>query len=129
MTLKYKAVKVAEAGVSGGGEARWVARLTKRNTVDLDQIAEIIVNRSSLSRGDILAVITSLTEVTTELLLNNNTVQLGELGTYSLHIKARPVVAPDKVTASTIKSTSVAYRASPAMKKRMKSAQFTRRLG
>ena len=117
-----------EAGVAGGGQPRYVARLTRRQHVGLDEISEIIVTRSRLSRADIMAVVTSLAEVTAELLLDNHTVQLGELGTYSLHIKAVPVDAPEKVTATTIKSTSLAYRASPAMKKRLRSPAFTRRV-
>jgi predicted histone-like DNA-binding protein len=128
MSLQYKAVKITEAGVAGGGNEHYVARLTRRQSIDVSEIAEMIARRSSFGRADIVGVITALTEITGELLLENKTVQLGDLGTYSLHVKATPVDAPEKVVASTIKSLSISFRASPVLKKKMKASRYTRKV-
>lgn len=128
MTLTYKAVRLTQAGVAGGGNNNYMARLTNRKTIQLSELSNMISRRSTLSKADIAGVVTALAELTGELLLENNTIQMGDLGTFSLHLKASPVATPEQVNPTTFKQLSLVFRASTVLKDRIKTARYTRRL-
>ncbi len=97
MNVKYKIVKQSQPGVKGGGTYCYCARACNRGHKNPDDISKILSQRTTLSAADIYVVIVGLTDLMPELLLQNNTVELGMLGTLSLSLKSRQEELPEKV--------------------------------
>jgi len=96
--------------------------------MDLEAISKIISRRSSLSPGDIQHVLTALTELVPELLVNNQTVHLGDLGTISLHLRSRGENSPKAVTSRSITDVRAAFRAGRKLKKGLTDARFVKKV-
>jgi len=111
--------------VKRGGEYRYYPWIYERKKMEIHQLAERISNFSSLSRGDIYAVLIALTDELPNLLLDNYSVQLGEFGTFSLHASGLPSDIPRQVNAKKIKGVKVAFRPGKRIKKKIKGAKFT----
>ena len=123
MTLKYKAVrhKLPQQG------DKYYARACKRQKVTLDELAVLISRNSSASRADVVMVLTALTDLVPSLLLQNNSVQLGELGTVSLHLNSRGEATEEEVTWRSIKDVRVQFRASTIFKKQLRNLHYEKR--
>ncbi len=80
-----------------------VTRLTTRAVEDL------IVEKTSLSRGDVRHAITSLAEVIRWGVANGLMVELGDLGTFKVDASARQVLSGEEVKASTLKRTVLRF--------------------
>ena len=126
MTLKYKVVQQATPGKKGGGTYKYYARACNRTKRDLKYLASILSKRSSLSPGDIVSVLTELTILVPELLMENNTVQLGDLGTISLHLKSEGHQNEKDVTWRSIQETKVQFRAGIEFKRAIQDLHFER---
>jgi len=128
MTIKYKIIKTSQPGVKGGGKYSYQARITNRRKVNLVEIAGIISDRCTLRRSDVTGVLTELTELIPQLLLENCGIQLGDFGTFSLHAGSKPSETPEKVNETKITGLRVAFRPGKMVKKELQLAKFSRRL-
>ncbi len=126
MTIKYKAVQSSEPGVKGGGNYKFYPRIYARSKLNLREISKIISSRSTLHPADILATLTALVEVIPELLLLNNTIELGDLGIFSLHIKGLAADSPYKLNSKSIKEVKIAFRPGKYVKQKLGGASFTK---
>lgn len=96
------------------GTQKYYATLTYDGMISTDTIVKRIVDRSSLSEGDIRSCIVEFFNTITEELLENHSVKLDGLGVFSLTMNSRPAETADKVTADNIKKIRVQFR--PASK-------------
>lgn len=124
MTVKYKLIKQASPGVKGGGDYKYYVRACEREKVQLDEIARILSQRSSLSRSDIVATLIGFVDLIPELLLDNRSVELDELGIFSLHMKSIPSDTPRVDSFRLIKSVQIGFRPSVKLKKAVRNPQF-----
>ncbi|TAJ11610.1 hypothetical protein DMA11_16275 [Marinilabiliaceae bacterium JC017] len=120
MAIKYKTIRQATPGKQGGGTYRYYARACEREKKEIKYLAKIIAQRSSLSESDVKAVLDELTSVVPRLLLDNNTVQLGDFGTLSLHLNSRGEATTEDVSWRSIKDVKVQFRAGLELKKQIK---------
>ena len=127
MAIKYKVIQQEMTIKSGEQVPRYYARACDRSRMDLEAISKIISQRSSLSPGDIQHVLTALTELVPELLVNNQTVHLGDLGTISLHLRSRGEDSPKAVTSRSITDVRAAFRAGRKLKKGLSDARFVKK--
>ncbi len=72
------------------GYKKWYARAVWMGTVTEDDLARKIQQRCTLTRADILAVLSELQEVMKEELGNSNRVKLSYLGTFKLGMNCSP---------------------------------------
>lgn len=126
MTVKYKVIRMAQPGVTGGGSYQYYPRVHQRSKIKLKELSQIISRRCALHSADILATLTALVEEIPELLLDNYSVELGELGIFSLHIKGLPSSTPEQVTKTNITEVKMAFRPSPLIKDKLLLAQFSK---
>jgi len=98
---------------------KFYARACNRHKVTLDDLATMISRNSSASRADVFMVLTSLTDLVPSLLLQNNMVQLGDLGTISLHLNSKGELCEQAVTWRSITRVRVRLRASLLFKKKL----------
>ncbi|MBQ0074277.1 MAG: HU family DNA-binding protein [Prevotella sp.] len=70
-----------------GSAKLWYGRAVHPSTVNLDKLADRIQRQCSMTKGDVLAVLTELVTVMKDELQNSNKVKLDGLGTFAIGIK------------------------------------------
>lgn len=126
MPIHYKTVKKAEAGVKGGGRFRYHAAATKRKIVDSHDLSRMLANRCTLSRADVTAVLTGLSELMCELLCDGKSVHFDDIGIFSTSLVSELKDSPEEVKESSISGVRVQFRANKELKKQLKKAKFKR---
>jgi len=122
MALKYKAVRHQLPQQAD----KYYARACNRHLVTLDDLAALISRNSSASRADVVLVLTALTDLVPALLVQNNSVQLGELGTVSLHLNSKGEATEEEVNHRSVKEVRVHFRAGLKFKRQLKDLHFER---
>ncbi|PTN07259.1 hypothetical protein [Mangrovibacterium marinum] len=126
MSVKYRIVKQSRPGVKGGGQYKYYARACERRKIDLDGLADKLEKQSSLSRGDIVATLVGLVDLIPDLLLHNNSIELGELGILSLNLKSEGAPEPRTDGYRLIKGTEISFRPSTKMKRALRMADYSK---
>ncbi len=72
------------------GYKKWYARAVWMGTKTIDDLAKVIEGRCTVTRGDILAVISELVVAMKEELQNSNRVKIRDLGTFKLGMSCSP---------------------------------------
>lgn len=126
MTVNYRLIQQATPGVKGGGQYKYYARACDRQKASIDDLADLMVRRSSLSHGDILSTLYELAHIIPELLLENRTVELGELGTFSLNLKSVGADQPRVDGYRLIKGAEISFRPSPRLKQAVRTVEYTK---
>ncbi|MDW3191562.1 MAG: HU family DNA-binding protein [Cytophagales bacterium] len=126
MALQYE-VKSKRPGLSRDQPAKYYPVLTGRKVADTRLICDHISAGSSLTRSDVLAVITALTDLIPELLEDGYNVKLEDLGTFSLHARSEGKEDPTKVTVRDIKSLKMAFLPSKQIKEALKTLKVEKK--
>ncbi len=84
--MKYKLIQ--RANPQKKEEKKYYPQAVKIGNVELKEIAQRIGQHSSLSRGDILSVISSFVDIIPSYLTEGYSVKLGELGTLRLSLSS-----------------------------------------
>lgn len=124
MAVRYVKVKRTINVGNNPGE-RYLARIFREQQVDLDTISEQIAGSSSMSKGDVMAVLQQLQEQMSFHLLRGASVNLGLLGTFTPAISASSVSSADLVTSDTIRRFYVNFNPSTWLKSKFKDAKFS----
>jgi len=114
MSILIKAVE--RANPQNRDEKKFYATVATRGMIDLDGLAGVISEFSSLSRGDIYSVLLNLLDAIPKELLDGKTVKLGKLGTMSLNVDCEGVATAEEVTGDIVKSVHVVFRPSQELK-------------
>lgn len=126
MTLKYKIVQQAEPGVKGGGQYRYHLRATGRKLVTIDELSRKLAKESSLNEVSVKSVLWGLSSIIPDLLLNNCSVEIGDLGIFSVSLKSEPVSTPEEATWRKIHDLKVNFRVGKKIQEQVKRARFER---
>ncbi len=124
MAIKYKKVKQRIINKSGEEKEVYYARACKRRRVDLNEVADHLSQLTTLSRPDVYCVLIALADTIPHYLLNNKSVELGDLGTISLHFTSNSNESEKEVTWRSIKDLKVQFRAGKRIKEKLKHASF-----
>ena len=124
MTLEYKAVKMNSPLRKDGRKEQYYPRLANRQKRNIRDVAERISEVSSFSTMDVLGILEAFVTQVPYFLLDNCSVELGDLGTFSLHIGGEGVEYPEKMNASKVKSVKMAFRPSSRVKRELQKAKF-----
>jgi predicted histone-like DNA-binding protein len=124
MTLKYKIVQQAEPGIKGGGKYLYYLRAAGRELVSIDKLSDILAQRTSLSSINVKSVLWGLTNVIPDLLLDNYSVEIGELGIFSVSMKSEPSDKLEDATWRKIHDLKVNFRVGKKIQKKVKNASF-----
>jgi predicted histone-like DNA-binding protein len=124
MSIEYKVVKIVPPGKKEEDCKPYYPRISKREKKDLRDIAEQISQMSTFSTIDVIGVLEAFTTLIPDYLKNNCSVELGDLGTFSLHINAEGSELPEKVSRYNVKGVKMAFRPSPRVKKDLQNVNF-----
>ena len=118
--FKYKR-KITKDSVS---EYKYMPQMQLQAPVGFEQIAEMIQQKSTMSRGDIMGVLAELEVTTCYMLENGHPVTLGVLGTFYPYIEATTVDDAESVTSKLIKRFKILFKPSTYLKNRLKKVGF-----
>lgn len=90
--------------------------LTLGQTIDLDQMAFLIKEKSSLSKGDILSVLANLVEEMRVALYNGYSVNIRDFGVFSLSARTQGSALEKECTAKSIKAVRINFRPSSSVR-------------
>lgn len=76
-----------------GGNQMWYGRAVHPATISTKQLAETIQRACSITRSDVVGVITMMVEIMKEDLQNGKKVELDELGTFRIKMQSGPAVS------------------------------------
>ena len=124
MAIEYKAVKMNSPLKKQGRKQQYYPRVSNRQNKNLKDIANRIAGSSAFSTGDIVGILEAFTTQIPYLLMDNCSVTLGELGTFSLHASGEGVNTPEAINASKIKEVRMAFRPGARVKNELKGARF-----
>lgn len=97
-----------------------------KDEVHLEDLAQIISSRSTMSRADCYGVIMALSEVIGDALANGSIVKVDSLGTFQLILQGTPAETEEVLGKSNIKSAKITYKPSKELKNKMKRITYKR---
>lgn len=119
MSAKYALFKNPDP-TKEGTEDRFHARLVPYGVVRTEEIIDHISEASSFSSGDVKGLLDSLSRAIAMYLERGYTVDIDELGTFSVSLKSEPIENPKKVTAHSVHFRNVHYKADKKLMNRLK---------
>ena len=96
MAIQY----LTKQDTRSNGNSKWYGRAVHPSTVGLDVIAERIQHTCSMTKGDVLAVLTEMVSVMKDELQNSNQVRLDGLGTFSIGLRTVGAKTEEEFTAN-----------------------------
>jgi predicted histone-like DNA-binding protein len=123
MAIKYFKFKT-KVSVNNVTMDKYVARMQVETKIDFDKMAEIIEKRSTVSKGDIMAVLSELESSSAWMLEEGHPIELGIFGTFYPTLEAMAMDTPEEVTNDTIVKFKTIFKPSKFLKKRFKEVNF-----
>lgn len=94
--------------------------------VNLDDLAQLIASRSTMSRADCYGVIYGLTQVIGEMLSQGKVVKIESLGSLKVTLQGTPAATDTELGKANIKGVNIVYHPSKELKQTVKKTSFTR---
>lgn len=123
MSISYVVVK-RDIHVGNNPGEKYIARMVREQSVDLNYIAEQIAGASTMSKADVMGVLQQLQVEMSYHFLRGASVKLGLLGTFTPYLRAKSQLSADEVKASTIKGLHITFRPSSWLNTKIKGASF-----
>ena len=123
MSISYVVVK-RDIHVGNNPGEKYIARMVREQSVDLNYIAEQIASASTMSKADVMGVLQQLQVEMSYHFLRGASVKLGLLGTFTPYLRAKSQLNADEVKASTIKGLHITFRPSSWLNTKIKGASF-----
>ncbi|NJK85863.1 MAG: hypothetical protein HC906_07735 [Bacteroidales bacterium] len=117
MALKYKVISTVKPGSKKEDKRIWLPKLTGTSQFNLNELADIIQQRSTAHQADVILVIQCLMRVIPEMLLDGKTVKLDGFGVFRLHAKAETSETPEEVDVHNIKEIRLSFIPDPENQK------------
>ena len=112
MTVIFKKVKRKNMRNPEASELYHPQLLTLGQTVNLNAIAHTIKESSSLSKGDILSVLSNFVEAMRTALYNGHSVNIQDFGVFSLSARTAGTETEKECTVKNIKNVRINFRPS-----------------
>jgi predicted histone-like DNA-binding protein len=122
MKVLFKSIK--RVNPQDQSDQKYYATIKSKELISFDELILQISDGSSLRESDIRAAVTALLNVMIKQLTAGRSIQLGDLGNFSLGINSDGVVNEEEVNASLIKRVKIRYRATAKLKRKLKSLHF-----
>lgn len=108
-------------------ENKFYAQVVATGKTDLERLAYLVSNQSTVREADCYAVILSLLHNIVDELKQGRIVKLDKLGSFQLGIQSEGVHTAEEVNASVVKNLRIKFRPDQRMKNQLnlKTVQFT----
>lgn len=105
-------------------ETKYHARLVVRDTVTLDDIAQVIESRSSLRESDVLGAFIEFANVFRQELTKGNSVHIDGVGSFRIKAESPEVHSPREMRAENIHCTGVVFTPEKDLLRQLKATRF-----
>ena len=120
--MEFKKVK-RNVTVGHTPGVKYMAQIVRGETIDFNKMADMIAETSTISKGDILAVLEQMQTTALWMMQAGHSVRFGDLGIFTPTAKVKAVNTEEEVTAETIQRIYTRFTPSVEMKKKMKSSK------
>ena len=103
---------------------QFYAQAVKTGLTDLNRLAYLISNQSTVREPDCLAVLSALVHNMTDELSQGRVVQLGSLGNFQVGVSSEPSATPEEVNISNVKQIRLNYRPGKRVRKALETMDF-----
>jgi predicted histone-like DNA-binding protein len=125
MAVQFKMVP-KQNNLASPPEIKFYPCAVSRGEVNLDDLAKIISDTSSMSKADCYGVIIALSNAIGKSLADGNLVKIDPLGTFSLRLQGTAADSPEPLGKNTIKGANINYKPSRELQKRMEQVTYKR---
>jgi len=105
--------------------AKYYAQVSFSRKVDLNYLAELMSDGSTVRRNDIYAVLVGMVDMIIKLLQDGDRVVLGELGTFYVSLKSTSVESVENFSVHQVIGNKVNYLASMAIKRALAGVAYS----
>ena len=105
-------------------QEKYYARAVSTGTTNLDRLAYLIANQSTVRKADCLAVLEALQHNIADELSQGRIVQLGSFGNFQIGVRSEGVETPDLVSTSSIKQARLHFRPGTEFRNLLKTVRF-----
>ena len=120
----FKVISRGQPGVVGGGEKKYYATIVRDRSVTLRQFIKQISQLNTVNTADIYAVLESFLQLVPQYLSEGRTVDLGQLGKFSISISSKGEESPEEVSRSNIIGHKVLFKPSAEMRDLLTNVKF-----
>ncbi|BDD08882.1 DNA-binding protein [Fulvitalea axinellae] len=128
MPVKYRVLELANPR-DRQAPKKFYAKAVKTGDVSLRDLSKEMIQQSTISSADAMAVLEMLTQLVTKHIQNGRIVRLGDLGNFRLNIKSRGEETEDKVSANSIIGQKVIFTPGSEFKDLLKLTKFEKVAG
>lgn len=104
---------------------RYYLQAVKSGVCDLERLAYLISNQSTVREPDCLAVLHAFVHNMLDELAQGRVVELGSLGNFQVGVRSEGSDMPEDVNVSKIKRVSLKYRPGRRVRKRLNTMEFS----
>ncbi|WP_339663481.1 HU family DNA-binding protein [uncultured Polaribacter sp.] len=110
-----------------GAENKFYAQVVSTGKTDLERLAYLVANQSTVREGDCYAVILSLIHNIVDELNQGRIVKLDKLGTFNISVSSNASDTPEAVSANSVKDVRIRFRPDQRIKNSLniKTMNFT----
>ncbi|NLD23576.1 MAG: hypothetical protein GX670_05030 [Bacteroidales bacterium] len=123
MPIRFFRKKI-KVNINGETVDKYVASMERGEVITIDEVAEMVQDRSSLTRGDLKNSFTQMLDVVIYLVTCGHKVSLGDLGGLLPEINAKACDTPEEVTADTITRFYALFKPSVELTDRLNQVEF-----
>lgn len=105
-------------------ERKYYAHAVATGTVDLERLAYLIANQSTVREADCYAVTLSLVHNMMDALEQGNIVRLDRLGSFQIGVNSMGVSTEKDLTANAVKKAHVNFRPDARLRKMLKNLKY-----
>lgn len=118
--------KLIERGIPGNSSTpkKWYASPVKSGSVNQKSLAREIAGRSSLTSGDVANVIQNLLELLPANLIEGNSVQLGDFGSFRISFSSAGADTQETFSTDSIRGMKILFTPSPDFKRALSEIKF-----
>jgi predicted histone-like DNA-binding protein len=106
-------------------QSAWYAMKEAGKAIDLREIAQDIQDRTTLTKADIMAALTSLEQILPTYLDKGFSVRLGGFGSFRISVNSTPAATEQEVTTRNVTGTRVLFTAGTELKKALANISYT----
>lgn len=125
MSVRFKMIP-KQNNLASPPEVKYYPCAVSKGEMQLDDLAKIISERSSMSKADCYGVILALSDVIGQVLSNGNIVKINSLGTFQLVLQGTAAETEDALGKSNIKGAKISYKPSKELKSKIKEITYKR---
>lgn len=123
-TVTYSVVGRVNPADRESGEMKYYAQSQARGEMGIREISERIHQMCTVTRADVMAVLTGLEEIVSEGLQGGEIVRLGELGSLQLSVSGEGAVSEELYDDSLIDKVRVLFRPGTVMQEAINNLAF-----